>query len=439
MQAKNRFFMPLDGYSITAAQRMGVFYGWVIVGVSFLTQFIASGCLYYAFSIVVNLIAEELSGGSRTPILSLLLVMGVGGIVMAPIIGRIANRGYVRQLIFAGTLFTGLGLVATAHTHSLWGLVLIFGTCFAFALNTMMGVTATTIIVSWFYSNRATAIGISNVGASLGGFVMAPIVSSIVATYGWRETYEILGFCTLCAAPVIWLVAIASPEERNLPPYGIDAKKHASETAVAAQAPLFSVPEALREPNLWLIAIASGIAFMCTTALVSHIVAFGTDAGFSPVDAAYFASLFALGGIIGKIGFGRMCDKVGEAPTFMIALTSSALGFVGLNYASGYMPTAALITWIGLGLGGSLPLSSAILARAFGRRKFAGMFGLMWPIGQPAVLAGPVVAAWIFDVHHSYRLAFWLFAAALVCAAGLIALTRLPPRELQAEAPCREP
>lgn len=398
-------------------RRTGLRYGWVVVAVSFATQFIASGFLYYAFAIVVKRIAEELADGQRTPVLGLQLVMGVGGIVMAPVIGRIAQRGYVRALIGGGVAVTGCGLLLMAQVTALWQLGLVFALCFGFALNTLMGVAATTIIVNWFERDRGLAIGLSNVGASLGGFVMAPAMTALVAGHGWRGAYELLGLVVLVAAPFIALLAVSRPPGAQ------------PALTAAAGGPAPATWRGLREPNLWLIGTAAGIAFMCSTALVSHSVAFGTDHGFSAAQAAYLASLFALGGIIGKVAFGRLCDRIGETAAFIAALLSAALGFIGLNLLTGYAAIGALVCWMGLGLGGSLPLSSAILARAFGRDRFAAMFGLMWPICQPAVLSGPLLAAWVFDLHHSYRPAFWAFAAALVVAAALIACTRLPPRE----------
>jgi MFS family permease len=409
----------------------GFFYGWVVVGVSFLTQFIVTGFVFYSFAVVLTSLADEFSAGSRTPILALQLAMGIVGVVMAPFIGRLVGRGWIRPLMTAGAVSTGLGLIGIAHAASLWQIALIFATLLAFGGNTMTGLTATTIVVNWFEKRRATALGASQLGASLGGMVMAPVVASLVAARGWRGAYEVLGIAVLCTVPLVWALAVGRPEDRGLRPDGEPAGPtlHPSGAGTTQDAPPFRTAEALKQANLWLISIATGIAFMATTALLNHIVAFGTDAGFSQSRAALLASLVAGGAALGKLVFGWLCDRIGEPAAFVISLASQALGIAALMQVDGYSLTVGVVLFTGIGLGGTLPLSSALLARAFGRQAFGPMMGLMWPIAIPLQLTGPIFAAWIHDTSGSYHVAFWIFVGALAVAVFLVRLVQLPASE----------
>jgi MFS family permease len=402
------------------------FYGWVVVGVSFFSQFIATGFVFYSFAVVLTSLADEFSGGDRTPIVTLQVVMSVVGVVMAPVIGRLVGRGWIRPLMVAGTVTTGLGLIAIAHARELWQIALIFGTLLAFGAGTMTGLTPTTIVVNWFEKARATALGRSQLGASLGGMVMAPVVAWLVAGQGWRGAYLVLGIATLCAAPVIWGLAVGRPEDRGLRPYGDPEDPTPGSTGTGEAPPPFRTAVALRQPNLWLIALATGIAFMATTALLNHVVAFGTDAGFARSRAALLVSILAGGAALGKLVFGWLSDRIGEPQAFAVSLGSQALGIAALVLVKGYPVTAGVALFTGIGLGGTLPLSSALLARAFGREIFGPMMGLMWPIAIPLQLTGPIIAGWVYDTSGSYRLAFWLFAGMLGVAIVLVRLVRLP-------------
>jgi MFS family permease len=110
-------------------------------------------------------------------------------------------------------------------------------------------------------------------------------------------------------------------------------------------------------------------------------------------------------------------------------LASQALGIAALIEAEGYPLTVGVVLLTGIGLGGTLPLSSALLARAFGREAFGPMMGLMWPIAIPLQLLGPIFAAWIYDTSGSYRLAFMTFVGVLAIAIVLVRRVRLPAFE----------
>ena len=418
------------------ARRPGLFYGWVAVGVAFLTQFVVTGFVFYSFAVILTHLADEFSGGERTPILALQLGMGLTGIVMAPFIGRLAGRGRIRALMGAGTLATGLGMILVARLDSLWGIGLVFATLLSLGGNTMGGVTPTTLVVHWFEKRRAVALGASQLGASLGGMAMAPVAALLVVEYGWRGAWELLGIAVLCTAPLVWWLTVDRPEDLGQRPDGEPAPRPEPLPAAPEQAPLafakpppFRTLSALREPNLWRIALATGISFMGTGALLSHIVAFGTDAGFGPERASLLASLVAGGAALGKLVWGWACDRLGESRAFLAAIVSQGLCLVALTQAVGYYPLATLSLLTGIAIGGVMPLSSALMARAFGRARFGAMLGLMWPIAIPPQLAGPMLAAWIRDTLGDYEPAFWLFAGLLLLALALVRAVRLPAPE----------
>ena len=79
-----------------------------------------------------------------------------------------------------------------------------------------------------------------------------------------------------------------------------------------------------------------------------------------------------------------------------------------------------LVFLTGVVLGGALPLSSALLAEAFGRDRFAPMMGLMMPLAIPLQLLGPIFAGWVYDSTGSYSPAFLALAAVLIVAAALV-------------------
>lgn len=403
------------------------FYGWVMVGVCFATQFMITGGFFYAFSVSLIPLADEFTGGERAPITALMLASGIVGAILAPFIGRIVARNWIRFLMVTGSLALGLGLLGIAYSEEIWELGLLFATLLAFAGNALSGVTATTAVVNWFEKKRATALAFSQIGSSLGGVVMAPVVGWMVAEQGWRMAYQSLGIASLAMAPILWFLVVGRPEDSRAP-----GGKKAGPVLTdfgGAEPKSFETRAALRERNLWLVALVTGIAFMATTGLLNNIVAFGTDSGFDGQRAAWLASTTSAGAVLGKLVFGALSDRVGPVSAFAVSLLNQALGFVGLALLDGFWMIVSMVFVTGLGLGGTLPLSTSLLARIFGREAFGPMMGLMWPIAIPLQLIGPIFAAWIYDYSGSYRPAFWAFVVSLGLAALALRAIRVPAVE----------
>jgi cyanate permease len=84
---------------------------------------------------------------------------------------------------------------------------------------------------------------------------------------------------------------------------------------------------------------------------------------------------------------------------------------------------------LGLGIGGNLPLSAALIARTFGPIAFGPMMGMKTMLMTPLVATGTPFAGWIFDETGSYRIAFSIFLGLVLLSLG--ALWRVRPPALQ--------
>ena len=397
------------------------------------------GFSIYAFAVFLKPLGAEFGGG-RLGVTTLPVAMSLTGVIIAPVVGKLIARGSIRNFMTVGCVATGAAFLLAARATELWQLALVFGTLISFGMNTMGGVTTSALVVNWFEQGRARALGISFMGVSLSGMLMAHVATQLVQSSGWRETYEIFGWITLGISPLIFLIAVGKPEEKGLRAYGAGAKTNDAPTmlpdtgAGAPSATLrteWTTLEALREPNLWVISVATGLIFMGTTAIMTHILAFGTDAGLEEESAAWLLSMLAGGAVAGKLVFGWLADRLGERPALIVSLVMQMFAFALLSIGSGFWPLIAICTFLGLGVGGVMQLTVALLARAFGPAAFGQMMGLMAPLLIPFQSTGAPLAGFIFDETGSYVLAFWIFVGTLVAAAILLSFLRLPEERLR--------
>jgi MFS family permease len=399
---------------------------WLIVAITFLTQFLAMGFTFYSLGIFYEPLEQEFEV-NRATLMMLPTAMSVGGMLMAPFLGKWAGKGSIRNMMCLGCLAMGVGFLLSTQVTELWQLIAIFGTCMTFAAGTMGGVTTQALVVNWFQENRTLALGISMMGMSLSGAVMAPVANSIVSSDGWREAYELFGYVTLAAIPLVWFTVVGRPSE--LP----TSKSEQGTTNVHSAPPAalddFSMRDGLKERNLWLIAIVCGLSFMATTALMNNIILHATGEGMDKTKAAFLVSMLAIGAAAGKLVFGWAANRFGEQQSLRVAIAAQTIGISILLVDIPYVALLSSCLVLGIGLGGVMPLGAALLARAFGPAKFGPMMGLMAPIMIPFQAMGPPAAAAVYDSTGSYDIAWMGLVVVTFIALGLLTLLRMPAKE----------
>jgi MFS family permease len=177
-----------------------------------------------------------------------------------------------------------------------------------------------------------------------------------------------------------------------------------------------------------MITLCVGLLFCVMGATLTHMVPRVTDMGYTVVQAAPVLSFGAAAGVLGKVVFGWIVDRLDPRLAILAAIGSQLLGQVGMLAFDGYVAFAAAATVFGFGMGGVVPLHGAIAGIAFGRENFGKVMGLMRPAMMPLQVAGLPFAGWIFDVYGDYRLAFQLFLGLYVLAALCAWAMRLPDR-----------
>ena len=399
---------------------------WKMVGLTFFTQFLAMGFTFYSFPILLKPIATEFDT-ARTSVAMLAVAMSLAGGVITPFIGKWVGRGAIRIIMTLGCVVMGIGFLLASRATSLWQLGILFGSFLTFGIATMGGVTSQALVVNWFAKDRTMALGISLMGISASGVLMAYTTTALVEAGGWRWAFEIFGWVTLCATPIVWATVIGHPGELDSE---IDTGESAQSQAQAIEEPVvISTRDALRERNLWVIALVCGLSFMGTTAVMTHIVAFGTDIGFNAEQAAGLLAALAGGAAAGKIVFGWLANRIGEQGALYVAIVMEAIGIAALAISMSFAGFVLLALLLGLGVGGVMPLAAALLARAFGPEAFGPMMGLMTPMMIPLQSIGAPFAAAVFDTTGNYQSAWYTLAALLLVACGLLSLLKLEDKE----------
>jgi len=410
------------------------FYGWVLVGLGFVVQFVVMGTMIQSFPVFLLPLAEEFGTSRAEAALPTVAIMGAG-LIFSPMIGMAVTRFPIRNVMLFGAAVMVAGFYLLSQATAFWQIVLIYGIAGPTAMSALGAISCNSLMVNWFERKRAMALGIAMMGMSISGAVLIPLSTWGLEHWGWRGVYEAFALSGLALMPLIAWFVVTRPSDMGLAQDGDAAPATPDGPALAAPIPLRSVRALLFSPILWGVAAACGLGFFGGVAVMNHGMAFAVDRGIAPMRAAGLLSAISVGAALGKLVFGGLSDKVGEKGALGAALAVEFVALIGLWGAEAYTALLGAAGAFGLGMGGISPLQAALLARGFGARDFGRAMGLLGPVTIPFTIGGPPLAGWIFDTQGSYDLALVIFMVTTAIAGVIcwrLPLTESPSKEPEA-------
>ncbi len=406
-----------------------VFYGWWIVGASFLIAVYVGGVIFYGFTAFIEPIADEM-GWSYTQISLAASLRGLETGFFAPIIGILADRWGSRRLIFCGALISAAGLMLLSTSNSLS----TFYLSFVFIALGMSASTATvlmTAVANWFRKRIGLASGIAICGFGVGG-LLVPLINRLIVTYDWRMTVTILAAGMLAVVLPLSLVFRHKPEDYG---YLTDGKREDKQSGDSTRRPVtqkdIKAGQALRSGTFWRLAIASIYNVLVVSAVVTHVMPYLSTIRLSRSLSSLVAAAIPLTSVFGRLGLGWLGDKFGGKIIAASSCIAIGLGLICFGY------TATTSTWVfslllilflilfSIGYGGFAALRPAIASQYFGRSQFGVIFGLLIGIGWLGGVIGPTLTGWIYDTWGNYQISWFLIGGLSVVP--LIALLTMVP------------
>jgi MFS family permease len=316
---------------------------------------------------------------------------GLGGILM----GKLADRHGIVTPVLIGTFCLGGGFIAASYAGSLWQFALAQGLLIGFlgCSATFAPLVADTSL--WFNRRRGIAVAICASGNYLAGTVWPPVVQYLFDNWGWRQTY--LGVGIFCIAAMLPLTLVF----RRKPP--------ALAVATTGGVPGGGAPHSLRLPSGLLLGVLCTAGVACCVAMSMpqvHIVAYCGDLGFAAARGAEMLSLMLGFGIVSRLVFGWISDRIGGLRTLLLGSTLQGIALALFLPAGGLTSLYVASALFGLFQGGIVP-SYAIIVREYFAPRVAGT---TVSIVLTSTLFGMALGGWmsgaIFDLTGSYRAAF---------------------------------
>jgi OFA family oxalate/formate antiporter-like MFS transporter len=344
-----------------------------------------------------------------------------------------------KRTMAAMGVIAGLSLVLTSQMHSAWQLFLTYS--FLLALGTGIAHTVmVTAISKWFDKKRGLALGIGSAGGGLGTLAFAPFATFLIINLEWRIAYILLGIIAFVLVVSFSMLLKGSPAEMGLLPDGAKQAYPKSATGPKKVVPAtgFSLKEAARTKQFWILFILWLFHGTTSYMISTHIVPHAIDMGISDLAAANILGVFSIFNVIGGLTAGALSDIIGrKMMAVMCAFIGAAAMFWLLWIPSNLWLLYTFAALFGIPFGGISILVSAMAGDFFGTRslgKIMGSLGLSWFAGAAI---GPLIAGIVYDMQGSYFYAFLIGGICMVMV--ILLLLILPkPKGVQGFTPVRE-
>ena len=198
------------------SSRLPFYYGWLIVGIAFVTMAIGVTART-AFSLLMGPLIDEF-GWHRGLAAGAFSFGFLVSAVLSPIVGRVMDARGPRVVILTGLSLMTAGLFLAPRIERPWHLYVTLGLLVSAGANMMTYTAHSQFLPNWFVRRRALAVSIAFSGVGVGAIVLLPWLQSIIVTDGWRASCWAMALLAIFAAGPLNLFVRKRPQDIGLLP-----------------------------------------------------------------------------------------------------------------------------------------------------------------------------------------------------------------------------
>ena len=336
----------------------------------------------------------QISRGSFSMIFSL---MSVSGALSNPFVGQYAGKKGVRGILLLTGLWAGSCMLLLSFVTRLW---MLYAVAFCLGLfgSACLTLCGNVIVQQNYFGPQASGIlGAVMAGTGVGGMFFSLIIPKIIAAFGWRIGFRVMGISWMA---LVWLGMLLLGKQTMFQ----GGKGNGAVGLGMTRA------EALKSPKLYLQMVVIVVMAACCglqQQLPSLLGAKGFDAGRVSVMISAMTVFLALG----KFGQGILYGKIGVKKGGILTMTAFALGCLAMFSKALVWPGLLLLA---VGMGIYTTLLPVVIRRVFGSREYAAIWALVSTVGCAGTFVGYPMRGTVYDLTGTYTLG--LIGAAVLLA-----------------------
>ena len=401
-----------------------IFYGWYVVAASWMMLFLVNAT---SVGIFFKPILEDNKFHFDRATLSLIFMVALLLYAAAtPFLGRIIDRYGPRLMVFVTVVTQTLSAALYGAANVVWH---IFFARFLYEVKASQ--SSQVMVNRWFVRLRGRAQGIMATGMPLGALLLTPLSQYLIITWGWRSTiFFWAGVFFVVLLPLTFVVR-DNPRDKG---YGADgdplsganpAGQPESRATITDNVKVYghSLAEAARVGSFWLL---SAMQFICGIGcgfMMTHIVIFATDFGYSNMIGASLLSVQGGVNLLGVLLTGHLSDMYSRSKVLGLTHIIRSLSFftvIIFILAGGGSLWVLYLAMVLFGFGWftTSPLTSGLVADLFGGLSMGTIIGVTMSCHTVGMALGAYFGGVTYQATGSYYSFFIVQGVLELLAAG---------------------
>jgi MFS family permease len=407
-------------------QRLPFYYGWLVFLATFLIFMFMYG-LRYSVSVFFVPLQNEFGWSSATTAGAVTVFFWVYGF-SALFVGRLYKRIGVRKILSLGGLLLGIGGALSSFVKEPWHLYLTWGVLASVGA-TILYLIPNVVLARFFLKHRGKAVGWSSMGISVAQAALIPFAAWIIANYGWRLSFIVLGTLVIIGVALPgYFIFRESPESIGLKKDGdrLDLnEKGESVQTESSGGEGWTATDALRTRSFRCIMASYFFVIGGTQVMLTFVVPHFVRLGIDPLLASTAMGVVGIMSLVGSFAFGFISDWLGRRRTIAIASGGMA---VSMLISTIIPPNIVwLYAWVALygsTYGGAPEQFASIVTDYFGRREDVGLFAFVHCVGAIGGGLFPLIGGYLADVTGSYYASLTFIGLGMIGAVIAILLAK---------------
>lgn len=421
----------ISSWVATRLAKRDIHYGWVVVGVTFLTSLISSASVGAPGVFILPL--EKEFGWSTTQISSALSIRLLLFGLMAPFAAALMERFGLRKVVISALTIITAGLLASLTMTQAWHLIALWGFVVGFGTGMTAMVLGATVAARWFVARRGLVVGILSASVATGQLIFLPILAHVTDAMGWRTALGLMCVMLLVAATLVFLFMRDRPSDLKMLPFGDDGT---TPVAKPAHPPTIStvftvLKDASQTRVFW---VLFGTFFICgasTNGLVqTHLIPMCADFGIPATTSATLLAAMGIFDFFGTIMSGWLSDRYNNRWLLFWYYGLRGLSLVFLPFTDfSFYGLSLFAMFYGLDWIATVPPTVKLSVKNFGPERAGMVFGWVFvghQIGSASAAFGAGLTRTLLD---SYLPAFFFAGALCIVAAIAVISVKLPPKQ----------
>jgi MFS family permease len=318
------------------------------------------------------------------------------------------DRAGVHKPVLLGAFMVPLGIYLTSLSQGPILFLLAHGLFIGLLGNAAMWTPLMANATRWFDRRRGIAVAIVASGQFM-AFIWPPFFRLLIESVGWRDTYVI--FAALALVTMVPLTLFL----RHAPPEMVDEE---TSRTTAPDRPL-----GLSKTTLQSLLCCAGLGCCIAMSIpMVHVVNHVQDLGFSFARAAECMSVLFFCGVVSRLGWGWISDRIGGFRTLLSSSSCQFLALVLLMVVDDLAGLYAASAIFGLAFGGIIPSYSIVIRDLYPADEAGRRMGNVYFLTLVGMGSGGFFGGLVFDLTGGYVAAF-----ALGVFANLVNLSIVAP------------